>query len=204
MTVFPSPGPTYCKELETKMFHFVWGGKRDKLKRATLKSKYRSGGLMFPDIQETANSLKMTWVRKFLDQENKAKWKAVVKDKLTVCNNTSIFNCNASKKQVENFVQSNFWRETISTWMSIKENQDANANEILDEVLWNNTCISLENRKTLNKKHLIEKGIVKVIDIYDTRQKRLLTANELGAKFALHPMMSLIVLRAIPRSWKEN
>ena len=151
-----------------------------------------------------AKSLKITWIRKFLDGDNKAKWKSVMGHKLRITNDITIFHCNASQKQVDNFVLSSFWKETISAWMNIKENQEISAHEILNEVLWNNKHIDLEKRKTFNRATLLEKGLTRILNIHDRGDKKLMSANEIATKFSLHPMKASTILASIPQQWKQK
>ncbi|MEM9078986.1 MAG: reverse transcriptase family protein, partial [Bacteroidota bacterium] len=204
LTVLPEPNSEFFKEIETQMFSFVWGGKRDKIKRSTLKSKYKNRGLKFPDLREMARSLKITWVRKFIDRENKAKWKSVMEHKLRINNDTTFFHCNASHKPIDSCVRSKFWRETIAAWMTVKENQEISGSEILNEVLWNNKLVNIEKRKIFHKQNVIDKGLIRVRDIYNISEKRLMSANEVATKFSLHPMNAMVFLRSIPQTWRQK
>ena len=66
MTVLPSPGANFIKNIETTIFNFIWGGKRDRIKRATLKAKYKDGGLQVPDILQKSKSLNIAWIKKYI------------------------------------------------------------------------------------------------------------------------------------------
>ena len=56
-------------------YNFLWDGQGDKIKRDTMISDYEQGGLKMVDIKIFSKALKSTWIKKYLDQNNHAKWK---------------------------------------------------------------------------------------------------------------------------------
>ena len=46
-----------------------------------------------PDVVLHSNSLKIPWVKKFIDEACCSKWKAVVNDKLTIVDDVTVFHC---------------------------------------------------------------------------------------------------------------
>ena len=72
-----SPLPTNIKaikEVNKLFFSFLWNGKGDKIKRDKIND-YSNGGLEMIDIQSFSKSLKATWIKKYLYEENQEKWK---------------------------------------------------------------------------------------------------------------------------------
>ena len=63
------------KEVNELFFSFLWNGKGDKIKRDIIINDYPNGGLKMIDIQSFSKSLKATWIKKYLDDENRGKWK---------------------------------------------------------------------------------------------------------------------------------
>ena len=49
--------------------------KGDKIKRDIITNDYANGRLKMIDIQSFNKSLKATWIKKYLDEENQGKWK---------------------------------------------------------------------------------------------------------------------------------
>ena len=74
-----SPLPTshqHLKEITDVLFNFLWDGKRDKNKRTTeIINDYAEGGLKMLDIQSLNRALKAKWIQRYLDPNNKGKWK---------------------------------------------------------------------------------------------------------------------------------
>ena len=63
------------KEVNKLFFSFLWNDKGDKIKRDIMINDYSNGGLKMLDIESFSKSLKATWIKKYLDKENRGKWK---------------------------------------------------------------------------------------------------------------------------------
>ena len=203
MTILPKPSKQIARTIETILFKFLWGNKRDKIKRATLKSKYKAGGLQVPDICTQADSLKISWIKKFNNADNNSKWKSVVKECFTIANDTNIFECRLSPSLIKRSVKSKFWQDVLTAWTMLKHQSKLDGGKILSEVLWKNCSIDLEKKRVLDRTSLLQKGLKYVGDVYDTRERRMLTANEVAIKFEIFPTLALTILRSIPRQWKD-
>ena len=73
-----SPLPTdqrVVNEVNNLCYNFLWDGKGDKIKRDTMISDYEQGELKMVDVKIFSKALKATWIKKYLDQNNHAKWK---------------------------------------------------------------------------------------------------------------------------------
>ena len=78
--MLPNPPDEYLDSLQKKCFQFVWDGKIDKIKRTNSKHHTREGGIGIPDIKAYVQALKLTWMKKLLDN-NPSKWKVILKKK---------------------------------------------------------------------------------------------------------------------------
>lgn len=201
MSVLPAPGKDFAQKVETDIFRFVWGGKRDRIKRATLKAKYKEGGLKVPDILARSHSLKIAWVKKYMDEQNRAKWKAVMKSSLSVTNDFNIFHCDGNEKILNKWIKNRFWVETCLAWMSIKRVESLNGAQILSQVIWAHRDIGLERNNTLNRRMLISKGLIKICDMYNLTERKILSTNQIAHKFSIHPMTARSITLAIPPTW---
>ena len=128
MTVLPAPEKTFIKQVERLMFEFIWGGKKDRIKRMTLKSKYKDGGLKVPDLALQAQSLKIGWIKRYLDEDNDAKWKRLVKHSLSLNNEISLFHCNINADITKRIVRNAFWEEMCAAWEQIIKTRQCNQN----------------------------------------------------------------------------
>ena len=146
---------------EKNIFNFIWGGKRDKIKRATLRSKYKAGGLQVPDISAQAQSLKMLWVKKYLDLQNFAKWKIVIREKLSFLGrNVNVFECSFSRVTIDRRISNSFWREVLSTWMKLKLEPET-GEEVLKQVIWLNKNMDFKESQDILRHICIQKGKLK-------------------------------------------
>ena len=72
----PLPTPSgYLKEINSLLYKFLWNGKCDKIKRIHMINDYTKGGLKMLDIQSFNNAVKAKWVQRYLEPNNKGKWK---------------------------------------------------------------------------------------------------------------------------------
>ena len=205
MTVLPKPSPLHIKQIETAVFQFIWGNKNDKVKRATLKSKYKEGGLQVPDVSTQADSLKITWAKKYMNKEIKHNWKTIMKSQLSLSENLSIFDCNPSLEIITKAVKSQFWREILQAWARMENAQETprTGEEALRQTLWMNKHINLETIGIFDRRVLIQRGLTQVRNLYNLQRRCMLTTNEIAAKYDLHPLSASALLRAIPDNWKR-
>ena len=103
LTYILSPLPTnQCAidEVNTLFFKFLWDGKGDKIKRDIMISEYEDGGLKMIDIRLFTQVLKLSWVKKYLDKGNEAKWKLFFNVQLRDLSGDIIFKGNLNKKDM--------------------------------------------------------------------------------------------------------
>ena len=63
------------KQINDVFFDFLWNTKGDKIKRNVITQNYGNGGLKMIDIASFNKALKSVWIRKYLDESKKGKWK---------------------------------------------------------------------------------------------------------------------------------
>ena len=203
MSVLPSPPKVMISAIEKNIFNFIWGGKKDKIKRATLRSKYKAGGLQVPDISAQAQSLKMMWVKKYLDSQNSAKWKIVIRKKLSFsARHVNVFEGTFSGETINRRISNVFWREVLSAWMKLKSEPETGA-EVLKQVIWLNKNMNFTESQLFRRQIFIQKGLFKIGHIYSLSERRLLTANEISLKFGMQPIFALALLKSMPLKWKD-
>ena len=203
MSVLPQPKPDLIKRIEDIIFQFIWGKKRARVKKDILKREYKKGGLKVPDVQTVSKSLKIAWVKRYLDVANRAKWKKVVSPILTLGEGISIFHCNAEEKQIQKYVKNMFWREVAVAWQEINRKDIQTPGDVLNEVIWLNRNINIERHPGISRKLWIEKGVVQINDLYDSNSGQMFTANDLATKIGVHPILCQSLIKTIPRSWRE-
>ena len=81
-TVLSDSPNEFFKGLDKIIFHFIWAGKTDKIKRSVMINEYEKGGLKVPNTRLFAKSLKLTWDKKYFDVDNKNPWKELLQKEL--------------------------------------------------------------------------------------------------------------------------
>ena len=79
------------KEINDLLYKFLWDGKGDKIKRTVVINDYQEGGIKMLEIKSFNSALKATWIPKYLDVNNKGKWKIVFKYWLSRIQKENIF-----------------------------------------------------------------------------------------------------------------
>ena len=108
-----------------------------------MRNEYFSGGLKVPEPPTQADSLKIAWVRKYLDDDKCGKWKQVMKPKLTVADNLTLFHCSISEADLGAVVRDKFWIETVQAWQKLVRGTAVSGMSILNEPLWFNKELGL-------------------------------------------------------------
>ena len=88
------------KEINTIFYKFLWNDKGDKIKRKMIND-YSEGGL------------KATWIQKYLDPENRSKWKLLFHSELERNGGEAILKGNLNKKDVNNLKISDLFVKEI-------------------------------------------------------------------------------------------
>lgn len=65
-TVIPKDS---LQKFKTLIYNFIWNGKRDKIKRSTLSTEYKKGGLKMIDIDNFIKSIHIGWITKLFNTE---------------------------------------------------------------------------------------------------------------------------------------
>ena len=70
----------FLDDLQALHKEFIWDSKRPKVKHSTLIGNYEEGGFKDVDLPSKFKSLKIIWIRKFLDENNFHPWIAVAQE----------------------------------------------------------------------------------------------------------------------------
>ena len=152
LTYILSPLPTnQCAidEVNTLFFKFLWDGKGDKIKRDIMISEYEDGGLKMIDIRLFTQALKLSWVKKYLDKGNEAKWKLFFNVQLRDLGGDIIFKGNLHKKDILTYfkISDVFLQEIFHTWSNIiYEDNICSRKQLLSQSLWLNSLIRVNNK----------------------------------------------------------
>ena len=89
------------------MFEFLWDLKPDKINIQCLTSEYEKGGLKMIDINMFITSLKCSWIKRFMDENNKGQWKNLYLNIIKKYGGKLIFECDTNSKIIPNMFKEN-------------------------------------------------------------------------------------------------
>ena len=78
----PNPKDNLIKDISDLFFDFLWGGGPPKVKYSVIIKHYNEGGLKMTNLHAFINSLKATWVGRWIKDETA--WQTILKTKLTL------------------------------------------------------------------------------------------------------------------------
>ncbi|KAL9961988.1 hypothetical protein ACROYT_G031039 [Oculina patagonica] len=187
------------QKVNKMFFDFLWDGKGDKVKRIFITKDYKEGGLKMIDINKFNQSLKVSWIQKYLDPTNDGKWKFVFEDSLKKHGGRDIFTCNLHKDDIPTLGVCNpFVPEALEAWAELHftDVTDITDVNVGDQIIWYNSLIRINDRPVFHK-HWFNHGICKISHLLD-ENGTLLRYDELRIKFPeLKWFESFAVLSAI-------
>ncbi|KAL9958593.1 hypothetical protein ACROYT_G035627 [Oculina patagonica] len=172
------------QKVNKMFFDFLWDGKGDKVKRIFITKDYKEGGLKMIDINKFNQSLKVSWIQKYLDPTNDGKWKFVFEDSLKKHGGRDIFTCNLHKDDIPTLGVCNpFVQEVLEAWAELHftDVTDITDVNVGDQIIWYNSLIRINDRPVFHK-HWFNHGICKISHLLD-ENGTLLRYDELRIKF---------------------
>ncbi len=210
MSNIPSPPSLLMKEIQALNFKFIWNQKQDRIKRVILCSDYKDGGLKMKDMEVLDKSVKMTWIKRLVAEDENTTWKLLVAEQFKPVRYTRnfIFECNLSDRDFCNMFKksfySDFWYQVILTWCQYNYKADINDVDLVKtQTLWYNSYIRVKN-KPFFMKSWFDGGIKYVRDLLDENGS-LLSYQHFSQKFG--PDKSFLtyhsIIAALPSEWKR-
>ena len=149
------------KEINTIFFNFLWSGKGDKIKRNVVINDIAEGGIKMIDIFSFNKSLKATWIKKYLDINNRGNWKTFIDLELQQYGGDVLLRGNLNKK-VFTTISCPFVKEILEIWSEVFfEAKMSSEDHLLSLPLWYNSLIHIGNRPVFYK-DWYAKGVTKV------------------------------------------
>ena len=142
-------------EINDLLYTFLWNGKGDKIKRKTMINDLSVGGLKMIDIRSFNKSLKTTWIKKYLDNNNKGKWKIFfdIALKNYGCQNVFSYNLNVRDTSSTIATSDAFVNELLEIWAGVNfEPEITSKDHFLDQQLWHNSLIRIANKTVFFQK----------------------------------------------------
>ena len=205
LTSLPNPSMQIIKRIERQMFEFIWDGKPEKIKRNILINNYDAGGLKMIDLETFIKSLKITWIKRFIESDENGILNKIYMNKLNPYGGKLLFECNYSTKDADVFADGNtFLKDVLTSWASCISKPAIVSYR--NEILWNNNYIRAGGR-TIMYKNWYHNGIKYLKDIYDDASKTIYSFDRLQELYQLPRtefLNYLSLIQSIPRRWKTN
>ncbi len=137
------PIPTdFIKEIDQLFFDFVWPNGKHHVKKNVLIQEICDGGLKMPDVYSMISALRLTWVKRLLNNKNECTKIAQATSGVP----SFVF---LLEKKYDNTNVSDvtaFYRNILEEWASVHTTEPSTATEMLNEILWYNTRIKIAGK----------------------------------------------------------
>ena len=199
----PKPNDNTIYKIETIFYKFIWNKKPDRVARKTLIQDYSKGGLRMIHINTFIKSLKLTWIRRILNNQSHSKWADICLDtnkvdlkKLTSLGDRYVKLCSEN-------TTNKFWKEIfeyLSEFQCIL--QHGSQSNILDYPLWMNSDIKIDG-KDIFYRSWFEKGILTIRDMLNENgniytYEKFITNYNINVPFTVFLGLKVLLLNKWP------
>ena len=196
------------KQINDLFFDFLWNGKGDKIKRNVITQNYGNGGLRMIDIASFNKALKSVWIRKYLDESNKGKWKLFFDAELEKLGGKIVFRGNLdvkdSKKLANNL--SPFLKEILEIWSELNyQGSIETVESFLTQSLWYNSLVRVMDKPVFYKSWH-QMGISHVNQIVKEQPSTFLSPTEFESKYhtKVCPLKLYGITSTLRELWKNQ
>ena len=205
LSVLPSPILTDLKAIDKILFDYLWGNKPHQIPKNTVIGQYDNGGIKMVDIFKKEASLKIAWVKRFL-QENNNSTGINLKSCLKIEPNL-LFKCNIFSKDLVSCYEKEppqFWKDVLGHWCDLNYEDEYNVKNPVTQIIWLNSNIRINRKPILNQK-LLRNNILIIGDLLHPA-KRFYSYEEFIDKYQVNIAFTEYygLIKAIPAKWKLN
>ena len=163
----PSPNAAFFQKYDNIIFQFLWGGKRNWVKKDDVYKPYDKGGLNLTSLREFNAALKAAWIPR-LYCNTKSFCSVYYKTILDQFGGILLFFANLEKKDhnILDPIASVFLKEIIYPWLQYNYTPIDKIDNFLQEIIWNNSNVRI-NRDPVLWKQFIDVGIIFINDLFD-------------------------------------
>ena len=157
----PDPPKEVFKQLERMFYNFIWNNGPDRIKRKILIKNLAAGGLRMVQLCSFTKALKITWLRRILQQTDNTTWSTLSNINFA---HLFIYGGTYASQQTLNVINP-FWRDFLKAWSHFCNVCDIDSiQHILDSPIWFNTNLIQEN---LFINDWCKKGVTNIADLLD-------------------------------------
>jgi len=144
----PTPDDSFISDINSKFYHFIWGGKTDRISRNQMALASNRGGTSMVQFESFAKALKITWIRRLFMYDNNNKVYNLFKVNIPNCNFDYSSHC--YWKNIIDNCHNMFWKNVISAWMDLTLLiAPKNREQVLSSSIWHNDNIKVGHKSVL-------------------------------------------------------
>ena len=139
----------FINALQSMHKTFIWNNKTFKVKHSILIGDYTHGGLRDIDIRSKLLSLKFSWFKRMMDENNPHPWKVLANEILKEIGCLDVFHTNLALPESlysNSYQLPLFYKELITLWQKFSDVPCDDAELILSQYLWYNKYVLKENK----------------------------------------------------------
>ena len=195
-TALPDPSEAELKQLERLFFKFLWGGKRDPIKRAKVIQNYSHGGLRMLDLQAFVKSMKISWIKRLFTANSR--WEQVIASDLPNIKEIFMYGSDKLLKMSAN-MNNPFWKNVLEAFAAFSSAFRPKMSQILSESIWfsDPTKFKCSIINDWNRK-----GIRFINDLIDVNSNKLHTKK--GLKDSFNIKMTFLCFSSLMRSLPDE
>ncbi len=197
--------PWFIKSLDKLLINFVWDGKPAKIKKSTLIGDIADGGMKMPHIDSKIKALKLSWLKRLVDDGTCGRWKTLSWKMLgNYSTNDLTYKMQPTYLPQGPGPTSMFYKQVLDIWFSTNLQNPIQGNHILKEKLWKNSFIMVDDRPIVTGYNTWERnGIIFVSDVINPETGRLLSHTDIERKYMMNVdiMKYNSLISAIPKEW---
>ena len=191
------------KQITELITKFVWNGRRPKIRNEVLSLEKSQGGRKLVNARIKDQAMKVDWVKRIYTSNDPVLAELAYYHINSKIRNGILWECNFASKDVELFnCRSQFWNDLLKIWAKYNFRTPQSVEEILNQTLWYNSHIKIED-KFLDMWKLYQHGIIYVKDLWfgpemmKHHQFRQVHGNIISL------LQYNALMDALPRQWRK-
>ena len=148
------------KDVNKLLYGFIWKG-NDKMKHTSLINDIENGGLKMLDIQSMILSQRVIALKRFIEDYN-SQWKSVLKMFLGDIGGKFILRCNFDTRKLPIYLP-DCYKDGLDAWSDVSTTSVVSYDDVVNQTIWNNKFILIENKSCYVKHLAVHCGIVTYI-----------------------------------------
>jgi len=185
------------KEVKELIVNFMWDGKGKKIAYDVLIQNIQDGGLKLVDFESKVKTLKVSWIKR-LTNSNDKHWTAAPAFFYNTKNLNNYFLYNQSKIKMS----PKFYQDIHNYWSELQCVNDSDPKKILNQVIWNNRYITI-NKQPFHWKKWMNNGIMYITDLLHSNGQ-FLSHIEISEKYNINCnfINAMQIRQSISMEWR--